>query len=71
VSVLEKHCNRGCENAEQGYTNKVNSVRKSSTFEREGLHGASNPVFAEKGIVFIPAAEQWGILSNGVNGHSI
>jgi hypothetical protein len=25
-----------------------------------------NPVFAEKGIVFIPAAEQWGIISNGV-----
>jgi hypothetical protein len=26
-----------------------------------------NPVFAEKGIVFIPAAEQRGIISNGVN----
>jgi len=34
----------------------VNPVRKSSTFYREGSHGALNPVFAEKGIAFIPAA---------------
>ncbi len=57
---------------------KVNLVRKSSTFHREGSHGALNPVLApcrdkpltglaEKGIVFMPAAEQRGIISNGVN----
>jgi hypothetical protein len=57
---------------------KVNLVRKSCTFQREGSHGASNPVFApfrdesltgfaEKGIVFIPAASPATAgLSNGV-----
>jgi hypothetical protein len=28
-------------------------------------------VFAEKGIVFIPAADQRGIISNGVKGHAL
>jgi len=29
----------------------VNPVRRSSTFQREGSHGALNPVFAPKGIL--------------------
>ena len=33
---------------------KVNPVRKSSTFERGGSHGALNPVLALKGIISSP-----------------
>jgi len=42
--------------------NIVNPVRKSSTFQRGGSHGALNPMFALKGLrpgrnyIFIPAA---------------
>jgi len=33
---------------------EVNPVRKSSTFQRGGSHGALNPVFALKGIITSP-----------------
>jgi hypothetical protein len=36
----------------------INPVRKSSTFQRKGAHGALNPVFAEKGATIIPAASR-------------
>jgi hypothetical protein len=45
---------------------KVNPVRKSSTFQRGGEHGALNPVFALKGIISSSPLQAAG-LSNGVN----
>ena len=33
---------------------EVNPVRKSSTFQQGGSHGALNPVFALKGIITSP-----------------
>ena len=44
---------------------KVNPVRKSSTFQRGGSHGALNPVFALKGIISSSPLQAAG-LSNGV-----
>jgi len=44
----------------------VNPVRKSSTFQRGGSHGALNPVFALKGIISSSPLQAAG-LSNGVN----
>ena len=44
----------------------VNPVRKSSTFQRGGSHGALNPVFALKGIIYSSPLQAAG-LSNGVN----
>jgi len=43
----------------------VNPVRRSSTFQREGSHGALNPVFAPKGILSSSPLQAAG-LSNGV-----
>jgi hypothetical protein len=43
----------------------VNPVRKSSTFQRGGPHGALNPVFALKGIITSSPLQAAG-LSNGV-----
>jgi HD superfamily phosphohydrolase YqeK len=43
----------------------VNPVRKSSTFQRDGSHGALDPMFAEKGIVSSSPLQAVG-LSNGV-----
>jgi len=45
---------------------EVNPVRKSSTFQRGGSHGALNPVFALKGIISSSPLQAAG-LSNGVN----
>jgi hypothetical protein len=44
---------------------EVNPVRKSSTFQRGGSHGALNPVFALKGIITSSPLQAAG-LSNGV-----
>ena len=44
---------------------EVNPVRKSSTFQRGGSHGALNPVFALKGIISSSPLQAAG-LSNGV-----
>ena len=44
----------------------VNPVRKSSTFQRGGSHGALNPVFALKGIIYSSPLQAAG-LSNGAN----
>ena len=46
---------------------KVNPVRKSSTFQREGSHGALNPLFVPKGTLSLSPLEAAG-LSNGVKG---
>jgi len=43
----------------------VNPVRRPSTFQREGSHGALNPVFAPKGILS-SSPLQAARLSNGV-----
>ena len=45
---------------------EVNPVRKSSTFQRGGSHGALNPMFALKGIISSSPLQAAG-LSNGVN----
>jgi hypothetical protein len=45
---------------------KVNPVRKSSTYQRGGSHGALNLVFALKGIKSSSPLQAAG-LSNGVN----
>jgi hypothetical protein len=37
--------------AARTFIEKVNPVRKSSTFQQGGSHGALNPVFALKGII--------------------
>ena len=44
---------------------EVNPVRKSSTFQRGGSHGALNPMFALKGIITSSPLQAAG-LSNGV-----
>jgi hypothetical protein len=40
-----------CQFINPNLVNSVNPVRKSSTFQRGGSHGALNPVFALKGII--------------------
>jgi hypothetical protein len=47
-------------------SSKVNPVRKFLTFQRDGSHGALNPVFTPRGILS-PSALQAAGLSNGVN----
>jgi len=44
----------------------VNPVRRSPTFQRDGSHGALNPVFAPKRISCTSPLQAAG-LSNGVN----
>jgi hypothetical protein len=46
----------------------VNPVRKSSTFQRKGSHGALNSMFAPKGILSSSPLQAAG-LSNGVKGN--
>ena len=50
----------------KGSDQKVNPVRRFSTFQREGSYGALNPVFAPKGILSSTPLQAAG-LSNGVN----
>ena len=42
---------------------RVNPVRRSLTLQRDGSHGALNPMFAPKGIHLHPRCKQWGFLT--------